>query len=448
MNEESSRIFEKIGRTVSEYGMLPPAGRLIVGVSGGADSMLLLSYLMRAAGKDRITAAHVNHGIRGEEADRDELFVKRFCEENEIVFACLHADIPAMARDAGKGEEECGREVRYGYFASLAPGENDRIYTAHTLSDSCETVLMRLVSGTGVGGLKGISPVRGKIMRPLISLTRDEVERCCKALSLSYCTDSTNLSDAYTRNFLRLRVIPLLKEQNPAFEEAVRRLSQAAGEDDAYLCALAAQAAESGSVPAWQALPSPVLRRALRIKSEKAGCGRMDSLHLIQAEELVRAGRGQLSLPGGRLLLCESGRLFFLNEKERAAPFSMPYREPGVLLPDGRTLRIEAAERIPQKCANIHNLFATDTIPCGIIMSEISVRSRKEGDTILLPRRKIRKKLKKLQQEMGIPAHLRDRCAVLEWRGEILWAEGVGASGRFSVTENTKHAAMVRISEI
>lgn len=453
MSEDVTGILNKIDRTAGEYTMIPKEGKMIVGVSGGADSMALLRYLTLRADKRRIIAAHVNHGIRGGEADRDELFVKRFCEENEIAFSCLHADVPAMSLESGLGEEECGRNVRYGYFFSLASGENDRIYTAHTLSDSCETVLMRLVSGTGVGGLKGISPVRGKIMRPLIALKREEVERLCAAWSLSFCTDSTNLSEAYTRNFLRLRVIPLMRELNPALEDAVFRLSEAAGEDDAFLSVLAKRALgaspENGGreLQAFRELPAPVLRRALLMLTEGAGCGRMDHFHLKQAEEMIRAGQGSLSLPGGVRLLIDQEKFFLLPAAFSAEPFSLPYREPGVLLPDGRTVRIVKAEPFPAKSPNIHNLFATDPMSCGIIEGEILVRNRREGDCFTPPRRKVKKKLKKLQNELSVPAHLRDRSVVLEWRGEIVWVEGIGPSDRFSVTGHTETAASVQISE-
>ncbi len=180
-----------------------------------------------------LIAAHVNHGLRGEEADRDERFVRDFCERNSIVLQVLHADVIATAREKSQGIEECGREVRYSFFRSLC-GPDGRIATAHTLSDSAETVLMNLAKGAGTKGLCGIPPVRGNIVRPLIDITRAEVERYCSCFGLDFVTDSTNLTDGYGRNKLRHHVVPVLQEINPAFECAVERTTQILRCDEEY----------------------------------------------------------------------------------------------------------------------------------------------------------------------------------------------------------------------
>ena len=156
--------------------MLPQDGKVVAGVSGGADSMALLHFVMQTISKDRIICAHLNHMIRGEEADRDESFVREFCDDNGIECKVLREDIPKMSAESKIGTEECGRKVRYGFFHSLAKGENDRILTAHNADDNAETVIMNLAKGTGVDGMCGIPKKRGKILRPLLNISMAEIE--------------------------------------------------------------------------------------------------------------------------------------------------------------------------------------------------------------------------------------------------------------------------------
>ena len=211
-------LYRKAADTVKKYNMFTDCGRIIVGVSGGADSMALLHFLISfIEDKKRIVVCHVNHGIRGEEAQRDEKFVENFCDENDVVFRSISVDIPALSKEKGLNLEECARLVRYSYFSSFVFSDNDRIVTAHTLSDLAETMVFRFITGTSVHGLSGILPVRDKIVRPFINITREEVEEYCEENGISFVTDSTNLSDEYTRNFIRHQIIPKMKEINHSF---------------------------------------------------------------------------------------------------------------------------------------------------------------------------------------------------------------------------------------
>ena len=221
---------------LKKYNMLEKGGTVVVGLSGGADSVCLTHALWSIKDELDLTlvAAHVNHGIRGGEAQRDEDFCKAFCEKYGIEFKVLKADIPALSQQQGLGEEECGRKVRYEFFSSLA-GENGKIATAHNLNDNAETLLFNLTRGTALKGAGGIPPVRDNIIRPLILTPREEIERYCADNSLSFITDSTNLKNEYTRNKIRNIIIPQLKEINSDAVSALAGFCEYAREDSVFL---------------------------------------------------------------------------------------------------------------------------------------------------------------------------------------------------------------------
>ena len=202
MTISSGSIEAKIAQTAERFAMLPEGGAVVAGVSGGADSMALLFYLLKIAPERGISvcAAHLNHGLRGEEAERDEDFVRSYCAAHGVECRVRRADVRAEAARTGQSEETCGRSLRYAFFAELAQERGARIATAHTLSDNVETVLLNLARGTGLSGLCGIPPVRDGIVRPLLFLTRAQTEAYCRENGVPFVTDSTNLTPAYARN--------------------------------------------------------------------------------------------------------------------------------------------------------------------------------------------------------------------------------------------------------
>lgn len=228
-------MLDKALGAVKKYNMLSPGAAVIAAVSGGADSMAMLLFLMKIRERYSLslTVAHVNHGLRGEEARRDENYVRSFCEKNGLRFEVLHADVAALAKQRGESCEECGRRVRYEFFESI--DKNAKIATAHTASDNAETMLFNLARGSSLKGLCGIPPVRGNIIRPLIFCTREEIEAFCRENSLDFVTDSTNLTLDYSRNKIRRIAVPALKEINSAFEENASHFSQNAALDEDFL---------------------------------------------------------------------------------------------------------------------------------------------------------------------------------------------------------------------
>ena len=224
-------------RTVEKYKMLEIGDKVIVALSGGADSVALLNALNLIKEKYSLTvfAAHINHGLRGAEADRDENFCKILCKSYNIQLFVKKSDVKALAKQQKISEELCGRNVRYDFFEELAKKFNAKIATAHTASDNAETLIYNITRGSGINGAGGIAPVRDNIIRPLIEVTRSQIEEYCKTHGLSYVTDSTNLTDDYTRNRLRHLVITELKNINPQFELAALHFSQSARETFQYI---------------------------------------------------------------------------------------------------------------------------------------------------------------------------------------------------------------------
>ena len=198
--------------TIENHGMLQKNDRVIVALSGGADSVTLLDILNSVKEKYNLTIflAHINHGLRGDEADRDENFCRELSQKYNAEIFVKKANVKELAKQQKISEELCGRNVRYSFFEELADKLNAKIATAHTASDNAETLLFNIARGSSVAGVASIPPIRGRIIRPLIEVTRTRIEQYCSEHNLNYVTDSTNLTDDYTRNNIRHNVIPLL----------------------------------------------------------------------------------------------------------------------------------------------------------------------------------------------------------------------------------------------
>lgn len=253
--------------------LLPPGSRVLCAVSGGADSMCLLHMLSQR--KDiSLTAAHFNHQLRWEESDRDETFVRDLCAQWNIPLTVGRGDVKAFSEREGLSLEEGGRILRYAFLEAAAQTEGcDLIATAHNADDNLETMLLNLTRGAGLSGLAGIPPQRGNIVRPLLSVTRREIEDYLRLYSLPHVEDSTNADETYSRNKMRRQVLPLLEEFNPALRknsiDAIRYLRA----DNDYLDALASDLSKKAVVEddtvVFPALlisgsPRPVAIRAVR----------------------------------------------------------------------------------------------------------------------------------------------------------------------------------------
>ena len=294
----------KIKDTIEKTGMIKPKSTVIAALSGGADSVALVYALYQLRGEldFSLCACHVNHNLRGEESDRDEMFVRRLCR---------FLDIPLYVRNIRVKDfiqkhdsiEECARRLRYAFFEEISAGENGNnklIATAHTASDNCETVLINMTRGTALSGICGIPPVRGNIIRPLLYCTRAEIEQFCRENALDYVTDSTNLCDDYTRNKIRHGVIPRLLEINPSFTDAVGRLTQSLLLDDSYLDRIARDAKKNAekdgkyNVKLLAELDECILRRVVTMIFKESEIP-VSTLAISSAVKIIRDGKGKIN---------------------------------------------------------------------------------------------------------------------------------------------------------
>lgn len=445
----------RVKNWIEEQRLLPDSGLVIAGVSGGADSMAMAHMLHRLLPPGRLVCAHVNHGIRGKEADSDQAFVEQWCREQGIPCRVLLADVPGEAQKTGEGLEVCGRRLRYTFFQGLVTGENDRIATAHTRSDQAETVLLHLLQGAGAKGLSGIPARREKIIRPVLCLSRQEVEEYCRENGLSWCTDATNTDMEYTRNRLRHQVLPLLREMNPAIEETLERTAFSLKRDEECLEEMARQALEQArageglSVKMMQALSPAVAVRVLAQYFQEKGCARPETVHLEQALAAVQRGGGRLSLPGG----CEVSVWSDILRAEKAekmpeAGWEIPVTGPKTLLGDGRTLVMEDFPVSAMKNRiKFHNLLFPIFLDYDTITRSqtLTVRTRRAGDRFSPAGRGISKSLKKLFSEERVPVPARDRLVVLESGGELLWVETLGVCHRCRLRPETRHVLLLFI---
>src|SRR3990167_1819674 len=230
-------MLDKIKKTIKELSMLVSGDRIVVAVSGGIDSVVLLHALTGLAAEYRlfIIVAHLNHCLRGGESDRDEVFVKRFAEKLGVTCVCERMDIRLLFKK-GDSLQDIAREARYSFFDRIAKRyKADRIATGHNMDDQAETVLMKFLKGAGLGGLCGIPKVKGKYIRPLIEITRKEIEEYAEGCRLKFVKDSSNKSAKYLRNRIRLKLMPILEEYNPSLKKDLARLSRILERDDVYL---------------------------------------------------------------------------------------------------------------------------------------------------------------------------------------------------------------------
>ena len=428
----------------ADLSRLPPEGRVVIGFSGGADSTALAHWAKGQLGPVRILLAHVNHCLRGAESDRDERAVRAFAKGQGLALTVYRADVAKLAKEQGLGLEECGRRVRYAFFDSLAPGENDRILTAHHAGDNAETLLLHLCRGASLQGLCGIPPQRGKVLRPLLQVGREEIEAYCAQEELPYVTDSTNACTDYARNRLRHEVIPLLRQLNPRFLEATGQTMALLSADRDYLEGRAGELLKGAKGAfgldrrALRDAPESLRSRALKRYLEGAGCENLEKKHLDLADQLLETGGG-LSLPGGVQARCALG-WFYAGKPEDVKVFSLPVGLGQTPLPGGKGLVLEKKDwPKSENRPKIQNLLFKNALDYATIYgtgqdvngSYLIARTRRPGDTFTPPGQKHPLPLKQALREAGVPAWARPGLVLLELDGRIAFCEGLGPAEGF-----------------
>ena len=425
-------MLEKVLNAIERFSLINKGDTVTVALSGGADSVALLHALWSLRDKLSINvkAAHLNHGIRGAEADRDEAFVKWLCLKFDIPIVCETVDIPSLAKEKGQSLELCAREVRYEFLSRNAEG---LIATAHTASDNTETLLFNLTRGSGTKGLSGIPPKRDNFIRPLIFCSRYDVEKYCIDNSLSYVTDSTNLTDDYTRNKIRHKVVTTLKEINPSLEDAVVRATDILREDNEALEfftneALFKAISDDGLLcESVNNLPTAVAKRVIIKYAQTVETElKLDYLHVNALCEICKNG-GKISLPCGYYGEVKNGVLIINSENNDEKPQFY-------------------AELV--KVEKINNLLSINLIDCDKIIGSPIIRTRKEGDSIRLKNRGCTKTLNKLFTENKVDITIRDSIPVIADDKGVIWVYGMGVSQRCAPSNNSTNALEVRAGVI
>ena len=401
--------------------------RLLCAVSGGADSMCLL-HLLYTGGYD-VTAAHFEHGIRGAESLRDAAFVEDWCREHDIPFVLGHGNAPGHAAEKGLTLEEAARELRYAFLLSTAEKLGaTRILTAHSRDDNAETLLFNLTRGSGTAGLGGIPAQRGLLLRPLLHVSRTEIEDYLRENGVPHVEDSSNFSDDYTRNLIRHRIVPLLRDLNPRFSDAAARTARLVRQDEDCLSALAEDFIrtyfQDGSLPLRElaALHPAIASRVVRQLIPGQSMERVEAvLNFIQSSEY-----GVLQLPG-QTLRREQGRLYLHKARETTLPARRVIPGEALLIPEAG-LRLVTQFTVYR--GEIHDLFKTSYLKYEILSTDLLCTGRMPGDSVRPSGRGVRKKLSALFKEAGYTRAEREACPVLRDGNGPLFVRGLAIDER------------------
>ena len=405
--------------------MTQPGDTVICAVSGGADSVCMLHVLLSLRNTLGITveAAHFNHQLRGEESDRDEAFVRTLCAELGVVLHVDNGDVRARAAKTHESVEEAARALRYAFFSSL-PG---LIATAHTQDDNLETVLLNLTRGTGLAGLCGIPPTRDSFIRPMLAVSRAEIEAYLAQNGLSHVTDSTNFLPDARRNRLRQSVIPLLKAENPSLCETAFRMCRLLEADEAQLSAQAEAALRQARLSdgircsALTAYPAAVRTRAVKLLLGEIHAPKLSERHISAVD---------------RLLLTADFPAAF-------EPVTLLAGESAVLQPLGLRVCCEWQENFSE----IQNTLSTFAVKCDTIGSttQILFRPRRAHDEMRVSGG--RKTLKKLMIDRKIPLDRRGLLPVAADEHGILGVYGIGVNLDRAAAPGDR-AVIIRIEEL
>ncbi len=412
----------KINTTIEKYNMLSSGDRVLVAVSGGADSMLLLHYMLSMRNKYNITvcAAHVEHGIRGQSSVDDAEFVKSYCNANAVAYYQLSIDAVNESKKRKMGVEEYSREKRYAFFDTI---DCDKIATAHNLSDNIETLLFRLSRKTGLKGACAIPPVRGKIIRPLIELSSEEIRQYCAENHIEYRVDSTNFSNDYARNYIRNHIIPDFKKLNCDFEKNTADFISDINEDMTFIEEYADEAYSNTffndklKISVLSKYSISIIKRVI-LNYFSVYNIRLDRVHLNSVIALLDKA--------GRIQIC--GDYYAVSDSEylRCADFS---KRNNIFPFVSKVLKFSEFD------------FKSVDFYCDYdkIIGTVKIRGRMPGDKISPAGRGCTKTLKKLFNELKIPQELRESIGIVTDEQGVIGVIGYCVAQRVSLSASTQN---------
>lgn len=437
---------QKAFEYIRQHGMITAEDKLIVGVSGGADSVCLL-FVLRMYQQEvpfEMRVVHVEHGVRGEESLRDAAFVKALCREWKIPCEVRCVDVPLIAKEKKISVEEAGRKVRYEAFESAGQDWGAyKIAVAHNQNDQAETMVWNMTRGSGLTGAGGIRPVRGNVIRPLLSCSRKEIEQYLLENGIVWHEDRTNRETEYTRNCIRQHILPVMeKELNAKSVEHLARLGEELQRTDQFLDELAQKALERSVIleaqravidlERFQGEEVLIQERILRKCLEQIGCGLRD-LGRIHVEEILELCKGQsgrrVSLPGGWQARKSFGHIYLETEDY--------VKEQAEIVLESRIFSYNQ-EIIPQK-------KYTKWLDYDKIKDGLCLRTRQPGDYLIIDQKGGKKKLKTYFIEEKVPVEQRSQIQLVAAGSEILWVIGYRINEAYKVQADTKHVLELRL---
>lgn len=418
----------KVLKTVEKYNMLSKGDRVLIGVSGGADSIALLEFFVSVKEKYDldICVAHIEHGIRGEDSVNDAEFVENYCKKLGVKFYLKTIDAPNLAKKAKMGVEEYSRMARYDFFNTI---ECDKIATAHNLTDNIETLLFRLARGTGLKGACSIPAVRGKIIRPFIEVSSSEIRKWCNDNNIPYRVDCTNSDSAYSRNLIRLEILPLFEKLNANYQDNIDDFISDVNEDysfiDNYVKSIYPKIVKDNEIdlPKLNELDLPIKKRILIMFFNENGY----SLNRIHLQSVI-----DITLKSGKSQIKENVFAISAKGKIRLAKFN----------------DLNKKDKFVTKILNIDE-FKDKNIDfycdCDKIVGNITIRARQAGDRIKPAGRNVSKTLKKLFNESAYPIEKRDKNIVVCDDFGIVGVIGLCADERVKVDCNTAKILTIKL---
>lgn len=433
-------MITKVRRTLVARKLIDKGDRVIVALSGGADSVSLLQVLLMLRDEFDLTvmAAHVNHNLRGEESLRDEAFVSDLCKAEGVELFVCSADVNALAVEQKQSVELCARQVRYEFFEELSKIHNAKIATAHTLSDSEETMLYNISRGTTLHGLCSIPYKRDYIIRPLLDVSREDVENFCRENSVEFVQDSTNFcEDVCKRNKIRLSVLPPLRCLNDGFHRNFLNLREDLLCVDDFLRKSAEEALRESEcrfgfdANKLLSYHPAVVNYALNLIVSQAGA-KAENCHIKLCSELLSKG-GAVALIGNFTAVCTQGIFRVVSDLNSEEFCEIPFKAGTSFVYNNTQYSIKEITNYN----NINKKLASFCIGYDKINDDTVIRTRREGDIFAPQGRGLTKPLRKLQNELKIPCEKRDVNLVVATGNTVLWAEDIGASAHGAINKDT-----------
>ena len=435
----------KILDFINEYEMIEKGDGIVVGLSGGPDSVCLLLLLkeIRDEYQLNIKAVHVHHGIRKYTADRDEDFCKALCESLKIDFSAYHIDAVSLAKDKSCPVEEAARLARYDIFREEADSLSEKcksvkIAIAHNSDDNLETVLLHMTRGCGLSGLCGISPVRDQIIRPLLRVRKSDITEYLQENHIAYCTDETNEDSAYSRNKIRNEISPLLNEVNSKTNEHVTSMCEGLAQINEFLISSATSVIKDGVVRIDDLIRLPQVLRQICIKEylssfmpEKKDVSKS---HIDSVLEMVGASEERyIDLPFEYRAVINSKEIHVEHKPDRVLDV--------VRLSKIECQQFDIADVDPDIYRNSSNSSYTKWVDCDKIIGNLCVRTRKDGDYMTI--KNGRKLLSDILKDAKIPRSERDSIPLVCDGSHVIWMVGYRISECVKITDDTKEVLKI-----